>query len=142
MRRSCRWCDRTGQRLLLAYARQEHGGPRVVVENEDWLVVVPFWAAWPFETLVLPRRPVVRLPDLDGAQRDTLAVTLIDLLRRYDELFRVPFPYSMGWHQAPNGDGPRRPLAAPRPLLSAAPRARPCASSWSATSCSPSPSAT
>jgi UDPglucose--hexose-1-phosphate uridylyltransferase len=101
-----RWCDRTGQRLLLAYAQQEHGGPRVVVENEDWLVVVPFWAAWPFETLVLPRRPVVRLPDLGGPARDTLAVTLIDLLRRYDELFRVPFPYSMGWHQAPNGDGP------------------------------------
>ncbi|HEY7941136.1 MAG TPA: UDP-glucose--hexose-1-phosphate uridylyltransferase [Candidatus Limnocylindrales bacterium] len=101
-----RWCDRTGQRLLLAYAAQEHDGPRVVVENDDWLVVVPFWAAWPFETLVLPRRPVSRLPDLGGAERDTLAATLIDLLRRYDELFRVPFPYSMGWHQAPNGDGP------------------------------------
>ena len=100
-----RWCDRTGQRLLLAYAAQEHDGPRVVVENEDWLVVVPFWAAWPFETLVLPRRPVSRLPDLAAAERDTLAITLIDLLRRYDELFRVPFPYSMGWHQAPNGDG-------------------------------------
>jgi len=101
-----RWCDRTGQRLLLAYAAQERGGPRVVVENEDWLVVVPFWAAWPFETLVLPRHPVSSLPDLDDGPRDTLAVTLIDLLHRYDELFRVPFPYSMGWHQAPNGDGP------------------------------------
>ncbi|HTS14069.1 MAG TPA: galactose-1-phosphate uridylyltransferase, partial [Candidatus Sulfotelmatobacter sp.] len=101
-----RWCDRTRQRLLVAYAAQEQGGPRVVIENEHWLVVVPFWAAWPFETLVLPRLPVSRLPALGDAQRDSLAITLIDLLRRYDELFGVPFPYSMGWHQAPNGDGP------------------------------------
>jgi UDPglucose--hexose-1-phosphate uridylyltransferase len=99
------WCDRTGQRLLVAYATQEHDGPRVVIENDEWLVVVPFWAAWPFETLVLPRQPVARLPDLADSQRDALARTLIDLLRRYDELFRVPFPYSMGWHQAPNGEG-------------------------------------
>jgi len=99
-----RWCDRTGQRLLSAYAAQEHDGPRVVLEDEHWLVVVPFWAAWPFETLILPRQAVTSLPGLDGASRDALARTLIDLLRRYDELFRVPFPYSMGWHQAPNGN--------------------------------------
>ena len=45
-------CARTGRRLLLDYVGQESGGPRVVAENDDWLVVVPFWAAWPFETLV------------------------------------------------------------------------------------------
>ena len=99
-----RWCDEMGERLLLAYATQEDGGPRVVAANEHWLVVVPFWAAWPFETLILPRQAVTSLPGLDGASRDALARTLIDLLRRYDELFRVPFPYSMGWHQAPNGN--------------------------------------
>jgi UDPglucose--hexose-1-phosphate uridylyltransferase len=91
----------TGRRLLLDYVEQESGGPRVVVENEEWLVVVPFWAAWPFETLVIPRRPAARLPELDGVARDTLADSLVALLGRYDGLFRRPFPYSMGWHQAP-----------------------------------------
>jgi len=93
----------TGRRLLQEYANQEAGGPRVVVENDDWIVVVPFWAAWPFETLVLPRRPAARLPDLDDDARDALARGLVELLARYDGLFRRPFPYSMGWHQAPFG---------------------------------------
>ena len=93
--------DAHGSRLLLDYATQEHLGPRVVVEDDDWLVVVPFWAVWPFETLVIPKHPVERLPDLTGPARDSLAGTLIELLARYDNLFRLPFPYSMGWHQAP-----------------------------------------
>ncbi len=93
----------TGRRLLLDYVAQESGGPRVVVETDEWLVVVPFWAAWPFETLVIPRRPAARLPDLDGPARDGLATVLVDVLGRYDALFRRPFPYSMGWHQAPFG---------------------------------------
>jgi UDPglucose--hexose-1-phosphate uridylyltransferase len=92
---------RTGRVLLLDYADQEHGGPRVVEETEDWLVVVPFWATWPFETLVVPRRPVQRLPELDDRRRDGLAAVLIRLLTRYDNLFDGVFPYSMGWHQAP-----------------------------------------
>lgn len=91
----------TGRRLLADYAAQESGGPRVVIETGEWLVVVPFWAAWPFETLVVPRRPAARLPDLDDAARGDLAVVLGRLLGRYDGLFRQPFPYSMGWHQAP-----------------------------------------
>jgi UDPglucose--hexose-1-phosphate uridylyltransferase len=94
----------TGHPLLVDYAAQETGGPRVVVDRDGWLVVVPFWASWPFETLVLARRPVQRLADLTGAERDDLADALIDLLTRYDALFGVPFPYSMGWHQAPFGD--------------------------------------
>ena len=100
-----RHCDAHGERLLLDYARQETGGPRVVEENDEWLIVVPFWATWPFETLVIPRRPVERLPGLDDAQRDALAACLIRLLGRYDALFERPFPYSMGWHQAPFGGG-------------------------------------
>ena len=95
----------TGRRLLLDVAEQESGGPRVVSETTDWLVVVPFWAAWPFETLVIPRRPASRLADLDDAARDGLAATLRDLSARYDGLFQQPFPYSMGWHQAPFGEG-------------------------------------
>jgi UDPglucose--hexose-1-phosphate uridylyltransferase len=92
---------RTGRPLLLDYADQEVGGPRVVIENDDWLVVVPFWAGWPFETLVVPRTAALRLVDLTLSVRDSLAVTLRSLLARYDALFESPFPYSMGWHQAP-----------------------------------------
>jgi len=95
--------ERTGRTLLAEYAEQEAGGPRVVAEDDDWLVVVPFWAAWPFETLVLPKRPARRLADLTPETRDSLAACLVALLTRYDNLFGIPFPYSMGWHQAPFG---------------------------------------
>jgi UDPglucose--hexose-1-phosphate uridylyltransferase len=94
----------TGRRLLLDYVEQDSGGPRVVVETDDWLVVVPFWAAWPFETLVIAKRPASRLGDLDDGARVGLATVLHDLLERYDGLFARPFPYSMGWHQAPFGE--------------------------------------
>jgi UDPglucose--hexose-1-phosphate uridylyltransferase len=93
-----------GRRLLLDVIDVESDGPRVVDETGEWLVIVPFWAVWPFETLILPRRPVTRMPDLDEAARDDLAATLGRLVRRYDALFGVPFPYSMGWHGAPFGD--------------------------------------
>ncbi len=91
----------TGRSLLLDYVGQELGGPRVVDVDDEWLAVVPFWAVWPYELLLVPRRPVARIPDLDAAQRDGLAAIQIRLLGRYDGLFGVPFPYSMGWHQAP-----------------------------------------
>ena len=93
--------DRSGQRLLLDYAGQEAGGPRVVVEDEHWLIVVPFWAATPFETLLVPRSPAGRLADLPAASRDARARDLVELLIRYDNLFERPFPYSWGWHQSP-----------------------------------------
>ncbi len=100
--------ETSGRLLLLEYVDQEQGGTRIVEVDDEWLVVVPFWAAWPFETLIVPRRPAARLPDLDGSQRDRLAVRLIGLLRRFDALFGRPFPYSMGWHQAPF-DGQQHP---------------------------------
>lgn len=78
---------------------------RVVVENEHWVVVVPYWAVWPFETLLLPRQKVQRLPDLTPAGRESLAQILKQLLVRYDNLFETSFPYSMGWHGAPTGRG-------------------------------------
>ncbi len=95
----------TGTPMLLDYALQESGGPRVVEEHPDWLVVVPFWAAWPFETLILPRTQATRLADLDVPRRDGLARVLRSLIGRYDALFARAFPFSMGWHQAPFGDG-------------------------------------
>ena len=90
--------------MLLDYVDHESGGQRVIVETDEWLTVVPFWAAWPFETLLIPKRPAARLTDLDDAARDDLAVVLHELIGRYDGLFKRPFPYSMGWHQAPFGE--------------------------------------
>ncbi|HVM31013.1 MAG TPA: UDP-glucose--hexose-1-phosphate uridylyltransferase [Candidatus Limnocylindrales bacterium] len=98
-----RYLANAGRRMLLDYASQEAGGEREVEADEEWLIVVPFWAAWPYETLFIPRRPVSRLPDLDTGQRDALTERLIGMLNRYDDLFDMPFPYSMGWHQAPYG---------------------------------------
>lgn len=97
------------QPMLLELAEREADGPRVVVQTALWLALVPFWAAWPFEVLVLPRFPVRRLPELDDAQRDDLAAVLQALTIRYDNLFRCSFPYSMGWHGAPGqgADHPR-----------------------------------
>lgn len=95
-----------GSPLLLDYARLEtEAQERIVVENEHWLAVVPYWAVWPFETLLLPRRHVLHLPDLSEAERNGLAALLKRLLTRYDNLFEVSFPYSMGWHGAPTDDG-------------------------------------
>jgi UDPglucose--hexose-1-phosphate uridylyltransferase len=100
------YLDRHGRHLLLDYAELERKrAERLVVQNADWLAVVPYWAVWPFETLLLPGRPVGHLPDLTGRERDSLAEILKRLLTRYDNLFETSFPYSMGWHGAPQGAG-------------------------------------
>ena len=91
--------------MLLQLATREAGGPRVVVETNHWLAIVPFWAAWPFETLLLPKFRVARLPDCNAAQRVDLALAISGLTIRYDNLFETSFPYSMGWHGAPFVDG-------------------------------------
>jgi UDPglucose--hexose-1-phosphate uridylyltransferase len=101
-----RWFQEESTPLLLDYAQLETTqGERMVVQNADWLAVVPWWAIWPFETMILPRRQVLRLPDLTDVERDSLAVLLQRLLVRYDNLFETSFPYSMGWHGAPTDDG-------------------------------------
>jgi UDPglucose--hexose-1-phosphate uridylyltransferase len=91
--------------LLVDYVNREREiGGRTVVENDDWLALVPFWATWPFETLLVPRRHVLRLTGLTESERQTLVDLLKRLLTRYDNLFMTSFPYSMGWHGAPFGD--------------------------------------
>ena len=91
-----------GRLMLLDLAEREaSAGERVVEANAHWLAIVPFWAAWPFETLVLPRFEAARLPELSEAARDDLALLFKALTTRYDNLFKTSFPYSMGWHQAP-----------------------------------------
>jgi UDPglucose--hexose-1-phosphate uridylyltransferase len=74
---------------------------RIVEENQHWTVVVPYWAVWPFETMLLPKRHVCHLPDLTPNEDLALADILKKFLTRYDNLFNTSFPYSMGWHGAP-----------------------------------------
>jgi UDPglucose--hexose-1-phosphate uridylyltransferase len=103
-REQLRYAEEHASVLLVDYAALESGGERVIAENDHWLIVVPFWALWPFETLVLPKRHVLRLPDLSAEERTGLAGVLKCLLTRFDNLFRTSFPYSMGWHGAPFGE--------------------------------------
>jgi UDPglucose--hexose-1-phosphate uridylyltransferase len=91
-------------RLLVDYAAQEDAaGERVVVSNDDWVVVVPYWAYWPYETMVIPRRPIASLLELSAGEASSLANALRTMLRGFDKLFDTPFPYCSGWHNAPLG---------------------------------------
>ena len=92
--------------MLMDYAQREIAmQDRVVVSNSHWVAVVPFWAVWPFEVLLLPLEPVLRLTDLNEQGRMMLAAVTKELLTRYDNLFKTSFPYSMGWHGAPFVEG-------------------------------------
>jgi UDPglucose--hexose-1-phosphate uridylyltransferase len=98
---------RHGRTLLDDYLRLEaERGERIVCENDGWVALVPFWAVWPFETLVVSRRPVAHLGELDDAERDQLADIIRRLTARYDRLFDISFPYSAGIHQAPTDGQP------------------------------------
>jgi UDPglucose--hexose-1-phosphate uridylyltransferase len=97
--------NRINSVMLLDYVNLElQKGERIVVDNDHWVVVVPYWAVWPYEVLLLPRQHIARLPDSAAVERDALANILKSLLVRYDNLFEISFPYSMGWHGAPTGD--------------------------------------
>jgi UDPglucose--hexose-1-phosphate uridylyltransferase len=92
-KRSCLLCD---------YVKLERErGERIVCENEHFVALVPFWAVWPFETMVLPKRHLGAMDELSEAERDGLADVLRRVTTRYDNLFQTSFPYSMGFHQKP-----------------------------------------
>ncbi len=98
---------KNGTALLCEYQRMEEElGERVVARNESFLAVVPFWAVWPFEVMILPRRHVERLEDLTDEERSAFAAMLRAVTSAYDQVFDTPFPYSMGLHPAPS-DGQR-----------------------------------
>jgi UDPglucose--hexose-1-phosphate uridylyltransferase len=93
--------------LLCDYvAIETAAAERVVCENEFFLAVVPFWAIWPFEMLVISKNHVSALDELDGPARDALAGILNRITVRYDNLFEVSFPYTMGFHQHPTDGAP------------------------------------
>jgi UDPglucose--hexose-1-phosphate uridylyltransferase len=98
--KSCLLCD--------YLTRERELGQRIVFENQHFSAIVPFWAIWPFETLVICRRHLLSMSDLSSEERDGLADILKRLTTRYDHLFDISFPYSMGFHQCPT-DGQQHP---------------------------------
>ncbi|KAJ3396803.1 hypothetical protein HDU80_009837 [Chytriomyces hyalinus] len=91
-----------GKCMLCLYAEiEEKRADRVVYSNNDFVVVVPYWAVWPFETMILSKAHVSSIEDLSDAQQSSLADALLALTIRYDNLFETSFPYSMGIHGAP-----------------------------------------
>jgi UDPglucose--hexose-1-phosphate uridylyltransferase len=99
--------ERHRRTLLEDYLRLELDlGERIVCANDAWVALVPFWAVWPFEALVVSRQAVPHLVALDGRERDLLADIVKQLTARYDALFDVSFPYSAGIHQAPTDGAP------------------------------------
>ncbi|WP_149204312.1 galactose-1-phosphate uridylyltransferase [Actinotalea subterranea] len=113
LRQAAAYRDRTGGHLLHDVVEAERrAGTRVVLESEHWVAYVPAAARWPVEVHLAPKRDVLDLPGLTEAERDDLAVTYLQLLRRLDRFFLdpedgspIPLPYIAGWHQAVVGEG-------------------------------------
>ena len=90
--------------LLLDYLEEElRERVRIVIENEHWVVLVPFWATWPFETLVVPKQSCASFLELGDSQKNALAEIQKSLLQKYDKVFNTSFPFSFGWHSRPRG---------------------------------------
>lgn len=96
-KRSCLLCD------YLEWELKD--GERVVAENDHFVALIPFWAVWPYEVMVLPKAHRTALTELSPAERTGLAEIMKSVGIRYDNLFRTSFPYSMGIHQAPTDGG-------------------------------------
>lgn len=96
-----------GRPLLVDYIREEHKRKeRILASNDHFTALVPFWAVWPFEVMVVGHRPVAALSNLAPAEVTALAEIFKEVTTRYDNLFEISFPYSMGFHQAPADDAP------------------------------------
>jgi UDPglucose--hexose-1-phosphate uridylyltransferase len=104
------WHESHGGRDLVGdYLELELGAEeRIVCRNDHWVALVPWWAVWPFEVMLIPVRRVPDIPSLDEAERGALAEILQRVSVRYDNLFRTSFPYSMGFHGRPT-DGEKHP---------------------------------
>jgi UDPglucose--hexose-1-phosphate uridylyltransferase len=105
----CEHLAKSGGCLLCDYVAEEQAaGERTVLENDHFAVLVPWWAVWPFEVLLVSKRHLGAMPELSNEERDALADALKRLTTRYDNLFETSFPYTMGFHQAPT-DGAQHP---------------------------------
>jgi UDPglucose--hexose-1-phosphate uridylyltransferase len=101
------WRSERGSCMLCEYERLERAArERIVEENEGFLAIVPYWAVWPFETMLVSRRHLSGIDQLSGEERTDLADMLKQLTARYDRLFQISFPYTMGFHQRPTDHQP------------------------------------
>jgi UDPglucose--hexose-1-phosphate uridylyltransferase len=98
--------EEKGRSLLLDYVQLElRLGERIVLENAHFVALVPFWAIWPYETMIVSKRPVQNILQFTAEEKTAFASILKKLTARYDNLFEVSFPYSAGMHQSPVNDG-------------------------------------
>lgn len=97
-RKSCLLCD------YIALELKEKA--RLVIENESFIAVVPFWAVWPFETILVSKRHLGCLTDMSETEQTKFSEILKVLTVRYDNIFEIPFPYSSGIHQKPTDGKP------------------------------------
>jgi UDPglucose--hexose-1-phosphate uridylyltransferase len=98
--------EKNGSSLLSAYVELElKKKERIVLENENFVALVPFWAVWPYETMIVSKRHIRNITEFNKEERKSLAVILKQLTSVYDNLFNISFPYSAGMHQAPVNDG-------------------------------------
>ena len=96
-----------GRTMLSDYLAEEHKNKeRVLFANDHFTALVPYWAVWPFEVLLIAHRNLTRLDELNSAEVSALAEVMKRVTTRYDNLFEISFPYSMGFHQAPFDDHP------------------------------------
>jgi UDPglucose--hexose-1-phosphate uridylyltransferase len=108
-REQAAWGAAHGSCLLCDYlALERESGERLVCENEAFAALVPFWAVWPFETMIVSKRHLTAMDEFDEAERGRLADILKRVTTRYDNVFQAPFPYTMGFHQRPT-DGAAHP---------------------------------
>ena len=98
--------NKQGSSLLGDYIKQEaKSGERIILENDTFTALVPYWAVWPFETMIVPKRHKVSISYFSGKEISDYASILKKLTILYDNLFETSFPYSAGIHQAPtNGE--------------------------------------
>jgi len=104
-----KYFEENGKTLLGDYIDQElRAGERIITENEHFVAVVPFWAVWPFEVMLIPKKATSNIAQLDFNDRNDFANVLQQITQLYDRLFNTSFPYSAGIHQAPT-DGKTHP---------------------------------
>ncbi|MEK6155498.1 UDP-glucose--hexose-1-phosphate uridylyltransferase [Flavobacteriaceae bacterium 3-367] len=98
-----------GRSILSDYITQEQElDQRIVLENDDFVALVPYWAIWPYETMIVPKRRIANITQLSDSEKRSFAEIIKKLTTRYDNIFETSFPYSAGIHQAPT-DGIEHP---------------------------------
>ena len=102
-----KYWDTNGRSLLADYLKLElESKERVISENDDFVVLVPFWAIWPFETMIISKRHFQHMGQMSEQEKDSFARIIKEITIRYDNLFEVSFPYSAGIHQSPTDGQP------------------------------------